>query len=173
MTGQGAKHWYDWDCVPLGECHEQVFTHVKGVEMDQRDIHTNNVEYARLYSNREEPGLAPNSRARFREADLVTENIIQSVVDTATSLIGKSRPKIRILTDNADWSLQQTAKQLEKYLWGLFQALRIHESLTAIFRDACIFGTGVLKLHVRKGKVVVERCLIDEIVVDENEVPHG
>ena len=166
-------HWHDWDRVPQGECHKHVFTHVEAVEREQRDIHTNNVEYARLYSNREEPGLSPSQRARFREADLVTENVIQSVVDTATSLIGKSRPKIRILTDNADWSLQQTAKRLEKYLWGLFQALRVHESLTAIFRDACIFGTGVLKLYVRKGKICVERCLIDEIIVDENECPHG
>jgi hypothetical protein len=173
MTGQGAKHWHDWDDVPQGECHKQVFTHVEAVEREQRDIHTNNVEYARLYSNREEPGLSPSQRARFREADLVTENVISSVVDTATSLIGKSRPKIRILTDQADWSLQQTAKRLEKYLWGLFQALRIHESLTSIFRDACIFGTGVLKLYARKGKVCVERALIDEIIVDENECPHG
>lgn len=170
---QPGKHWHDWDAVPKGECHKKVFDHVEAVEREQRDIHTNNVEYARLYSNREEPGLTPSMRQRFREADLVTENVIQSVVDTATSLIGKSRPKVRILTDNADWSLQQSAKRLEKYLWGLFQALRIHESLTSIFRDACIFGTGVLKLYVRKGEVCVERCLIDEIIVDENEVPHG
>src|SRR5690606_38140119 len=77
------------------------------------------------------------------------------------------------LTDNADWSVQQTAKQVEKYLFGMFQALKVHEKMTLIFRDACIFGTGVLALCVRDGELKVERALVDEIIVDENEVPHG
>jgi len=173
LTGDQTRAWHDREAVPKGTAHGHVFAHVTAVERGQRDLHDNNREYARLYSNREEPGLYLGLRARHREADLVTENVIQSVVDTATSLIGKSRPKIRILTDNADWSVQQTAKQVEKYLFGMFQALKVHEKMTLIFRDACIFGTGVLALCVSDGELKVERALIDEIIVDENEVPHG
>lgn len=173
MRDLSGRRWSDREEVHSHEVHSVLWQHVNAVAKEQQDLHSNNREYARLYSNREEPGLGLAGRSRWRQSDLVTENVIQSVVDTATSLIGKSRPKIRILTDNAAWSVQRTARQVEKYVFGMFQALRVHELMSLVFRDACVFGTGVLALCERKGSLHAERALIDEIVVDENEVPHG
>ncbi len=163
-----------WHLADRESIHDRVFEHVKGIEDNQRDVHEANLTFARLYANREEPGLGSGSRGVWRDGwQGVTENIIQQAIDAATSLIAKGRPKVAVLTDGADWSMQQLAKQLDKYLFGMFQALRVHQLMSQVFRDACIFGTGALKLFTREGQIKAERVLIDEIVVDESEVPTG
>lgn len=162
-----------WYQTEENAAHSVVFSTVASIEQEQSDVHRNNRDYARLYSNREEPGLT-GVRGTFRSGyAAITENIVQSVVDTATSLIGKNRPKVTILTDDGDWELHSLARKLDRYLWGLFRALNIHDKMGLVFRDACVFGTGVLKVFERNGKIHAERVLIDEIVVDESEVPNG
>jgi hypothetical protein len=165
--------WFD---APKGQKHGPIFSHINAVDREQGDLHLSNIAYAQLYSNRLEPGLGGSSnRGPVRAGDdgSVTENVIQSVIDTATSLIGKSRPKVTVLTEGADWDIQELAAQVEKYTWGLFQSLDVYDKMSLIFRDACVFGTGVLKIFNRKGKICIERVLIDEMIVDEQEVPSG
>jgi hypothetical protein len=160
--------WYN---ESKNQVHTAVFEHVTAVDSDQRSYHEDNLCYARLYSNRDEPGLGP-ATGHYRPGWTgVTENVIESVVDTATSLIGKSRPKVTVFTAGGTWNLQQIAKDLDKYLFGMFTALKVHEKMTQAFRDSCIFGTGVLKIIENEDNLTVERVLVDNIIVDEQEVP--
>ncbi len=173
MSDPDRGFWFD---QPAGEKHSHIFAHINAVDREQGDLHLENIAYAQLYSNRLEPGLGGSgNRAPVRAGDdgSVTENVIQSVIDTATSLIGKSRPKVTVLTEGADWDMQQTGEQIEKYCWGLFQSLDVYEKMGLIFRDACVFGTGLLKVYTRGSDICVERVLVDELVVDEQEVPSG
>jgi hypothetical protein len=157
--------------------HSAVFDHVRGLEQEQASLHRANQCHAQFYSNREEPGLVGTDGLGYsrRRWSGVTENVIQSVIDTAKSLIGKSKPKISIITEGANWDLQQLARQLDKFTFGMFQHLDIYELMPEIFRDACIFGTGCLRLisDGDKGELTAERVLIDNILVDEGEVPAG
>ncbi len=165
------SHWYE---LPDYEKHQRVFEHVRGIEHVQGDVHEANLCHARLYANREEPGLRSGSRSTWRDGwQGVTENIVQQAIDSATNLIAKSRPKVTVLTDGADWEMQQTARRLDKYVFGMFRALGIHQLMVDVFRDSCIFGTGVLHLFEKDGDIKAERVLIDEIVVDEAQVPSG
>lgn len=161
-----------WSEAEKYQVHDLVFKHVAGVEYEQRDVHESNLCYATLYSNREEPGLRKSTR-RSTQLAQVTENIIKQIIDAAGSLIAKSRPRLRVLTDGAAWSKQQMAKRLDKWLWGMFQALKVHDKMTMAFRDACIFGTGCLYVFERDGELHCERVLSDEIVIDEAECPSG
>lgn len=164
-----------WFEAPKGRVHSLVFAHVDALDRVQGYIHASNIAYAQLYSNRREPGLGGSGRGPIRDGEdgSVTENVIQSVIDTATSLIGKTRPKVTVLTDGADWSLQRMAKQVEKYIWGVFQSTDVFEKMGLIFRDACVFGDGVIQVFTRNGQICTERVLIDEMTIDEQEVPAG
>lgn len=166
---QEMREWYRAEDETT--VHEYVFPYVEAVQADQCDLHDANVAYARLYSNREEPGLTPGVRMSWRPGwTSVTENLVKSTVDTAGSLIGKSHPRVRVLTDGAPWSFQLLAKKLEKYLDGMFEALNVYSKTFMMFRDACIWGMGVLRIEEEDGEVSIRRVLIDNIVVDENEV---
>ncbi len=154
--------------------HQLVFEHVEAVETNQRYVRERNVAHAQLYSNRYEPQLGGHLKEHVRSPYVaLNENILKSGVDTATNLIGKSRVKGNVLTDGAEWDIFTLAKDLDKYLWGLTQRLGIHQKMLTMFRDACIFGTGVLAVFAHRGQLKVERVLIDDIIVDECAVPVG
>ncbi len=162
-----------WHAAEAGCKYKALFAHLNAVEEDQGHIRKQNLAHAHLYSNRYEPGL-DCSRGSFRSGyAAVTENVIQSVIDTSVSLIGKSRPKATVLTDGAEWGVHLLARNCDKYLWGMFQGLGIWDKMSNVFRDACIFGTGVLRLFIKDGQILAERVLIDDIIVDERSIPNG
>lgn len=163
--------WYKKE----GAKHECVFPYVEGIEETprHRDIRRRNVAHAQLYSNRYEVGLnGAYSSNHFRDGySAVTDNLIQSMVDTATSLQGTGRVKPTFLTDGADWETYKLAEDLTKVTWGLWVNLRANEKRTRMFRDAAIFGTGVLRILQHNGRINLERVIIDDIVVDEDALP--
>src|SRR5207247_1156049 len=83
--------------------------------------------------------------------------------DTATALIVRSRPKASIVTDGADWKIQQQAEDLDQFLVGAYEVSGIYQVSPRSFHDSTVFGTGAWK-YVPTGtgedfKVTVERVL--------------
>lgn len=155
--------------------HEALFEYAQCVEEEQRHVRRRNVAHAELYSNRYEPGFRGEyGQEHYRDGyGAITDNLIQSTVDTATSLQGTGRVKISFDTDGADWNTYKQAEDLETITWGLWQGLGINTKRTRMFRDAAIFGTGCLYVAPHKGKVLCERVLIDDIIVDESALQPG
>jgi hypothetical protein len=157
------------------EKFRHVFAYVEGIENDShhRTWRQKNVAHAQLYSNRQEVGLDGGTLGGlFRDGyACVTDNLIASMVDTATSLQGTGRVKPTFLTDGADWDTYKVAEDLTKITWGLWNNLELHAKRTRMFRDAAIFGTGCLYIGRANGKICVDRVIIDDIVVDEQGLP--
>lgn len=171
MTEYTSKDFHEWWKADTELAHDAVWKYVRQVQHDQQDIHESNVAFARLYSNREEPGLTGGPRVPWRPGwTSVTENVIKSTIDTAGSLIGKNHPRLKVMTDGGAWSFQTIAKKLERYAAGMFEALDVYSKTYMMFRDACIFGTGVLRIEAKDDEPCLTRVLIDEIIVDEEEV---
>lgn len=171
MNEYTSKDFHEWWSADEKTVHDSVWKYVRQVQHDQQDLHESNIAFARLYSNREEPGLTGGPRVPWRPGwTSVTENVIKSTIDTAGSLIGKNHPRLKVLTDGGAWSFQMIAKKLERYAAGMFEALDVYSKTYMMFRDACIFGTGVLRIEARDGEPCLTRVLIDEIIVDEEEV---
>jgi hypothetical protein len=164
-----------WFLRDDGKKHESIFAYVQDIEESprHRDIRRRNVAHAQLYSNRYEVGFdSEYSPNHFRDGySAVTDNLIQSMVDTATSLQGTSKVKPTFLTDGADWETYKTSEDLTKVNWGLWNSLELNAKRTTMFRDAAIFGTGCLRASRHKGRIHVDRVIIDDIVVDEDALP--
>lgn len=152
---------------------DAVWAYVTALDEAQKEVHERHVRHAKLYGNCDMLGLDTSLGQRDykrRPAGRITENIIESVCDTATSMIAKNRPRPKFLTDDAEWSVQRRAKQLERYIEAVFQSSNIYQEAVKVFRDAVVFGTGAMKTYVgQDGKIVCERVIIDEIKVDERE----
>ena len=161
--------WADDGFRPL---HEKVFEHVRALETEQEWVHEQNLPNAKLYSNCEILGLDWNVDVRKHGRRFLggtNENVIQSVIDTATSMIAKNRPKATFVTDDGDFTEQRKAMKLDKYVFAEFLASGVYKECPRAFRDACIFGTGVVKVLGEDGRLKVERVIPDEIIVDERE----
>lgn len=153
--------------------HESVFSKVKHLEQKQSYRSGDNLRHMRLYGNFEMMGLQAyqfsRSETSYGTQNRVTLNVIQSMVDTVVSKITKSRPKATFLTDGGDWSMQSKAKKLTKFVEGQFYASDYYEVATQAFQDACIFGTGAIKIFRDGTSIKAERVFIDEIIIDDSE----
>lgn len=165
-----------WWLASDDEIADALFSHVESLDEAQSYQHDLNVRNARLYSNSDMLGLdAALGVPEFGRRPLgrVTENVIQSACDTATSLISHQRARATVQTEGGLFSVQQRAKKLEQYLDGMFRLTQFHDVAVDIFRDAVVFGTGFMKIFAEGGKIVCERVIPDEIRVDELEARTG
>lgn len=151
-----------WWQAPKGDVARCVFETVSEIERVQCDIFERFVKLAALYAPQDRWG-ARNDGPQAQ----VSENVIASNVDTVHAMISSQEVRARFMTDDADWGTQRRARHLEWYTDGLSKLLKVHEVAQRSFRDAALKGTGLVKVHTRHGRILVERVLVDDIVVDE------
>ena len=162
-----------WWTAKNKDLYQELFAFVSALDSRQQYRSADNLRYARLYGNYDLSGLDVVSYARsessYNTVNRVTLNIVQSMVDTVVSKITKNKPKATFLTSGGDFSLQTKAKKLTKFIEGIFSYSDFYEKAPLAFTDACIFGTGCLKIYVERGQIKVERVFIEEIKVDDVE----
>lgn len=130
--------------------------------------------YSRLYNNMPlysimGSGIPANGPGSLLPMDRPTMNVIQSCVDTLISRITQARPRPVFLTDNGDYKARNLAKQLNQFISGEFHQTRAYEKAVTMLLDAAVLGTGVLKIYEKDSKVALQRVLITEILVDQND----
>lgn len=154
--------------------HRILFPHLKALEEDQADIHLQNVLNAKLYSNREPMVFEWNSQisTNFRALTANLENLVQSTADTMHSRLSANRPRAKVITRGADFDVYRKGRQLDRFIWGEFQAHDIwSKAERAWIYDPMIYGTGFMKIDIDENidEVFLERVHPDEIVVDQRE----
>ena len=103
--------------------------------------------------------------------DRITFNVVQSAIDTVTSKIAKNKPKPYFLTSGGNWAQQRKAKKLNKFVEGIFYEQETYKHATRIFKDACIFGDGVIHVYRKDDKICYERVMARELFTDIPQMP--
>lgn len=154
-----------------------ISSFVDHLDKDQKYRSNDNLKFARLYGNYEITGLDAYRYTQVESSAVtknrVTLNIVQSMIDTVVSKITKNKPRPTFLTSGGNWTLQQKAKKLTKYMDGVFSATEFYQKAALAFLDACIFGTGAIKIYAENGNVKAERVFIEELKIDDTEAFYG
>ena len=149
-----------WWTARKNDLYQELFAFVSALQSRQGYRTADNLKYARLYGNYDLGGLDLVNYSRvetsYNTVNRVTLNIIQSMIDTVVSKITKNKPKATFLTSGGDFSLQSKAQKLTKFVEGIFAYSEFYEKASLAFTDACIFGTGCLKIYVEKGQIKVD-----------------
>lgn len=131
--------------------------------------------YSRLYSNIITSNMV-GLQSRFLTTanlnlpnDRPTYNVVSSCVDTLVSNMVQSKPRPVFLTDNSDYRERRLAKQLNSFLMGEFYRTETYEIGEEVLKDACILGTGAIKVYEKDKKVCIERVLCTELYIDLND----
>ena len=179
-----AMWWTDTD----DNLHKSVWSVVQRIESRQRARWTMNLTFASLYENmlRTGFGTAPMMiGTRGPAGGLIhtevlgsstrsSHNVVKSCIDTAVAKIAKAKPRVKFCTTEGSWSQQRKARKLTQYVDGLFYASDAYGEGIKVFRDACTFGTGILKVFAdQSGNVKVERIVPLEIVIDDDDGIYG
>jgi hypothetical protein len=133
---------------------------------------------ARLYGNTNIMGINGLSFSKIMATqatlkDRVSYNVIQSCVDTLVSKISKNRPKPSFITSGATWKVQRKAKDLDKFVDGIFYENNLYNLAPKIFRDSLVWGSGVLHVFEHEGRCKFERVIPSEMYVDQMESFYG
>jgi len=103
----------------------------------------------------------------------LNENVIFRIVTTLTAKLAKQKPKPTVLTDGADWALQQNAKKLDKFIWGTMHQCRAYEVQRQSDLHMILCGTGFIHVTSRGGKIHVEAVPPWEIFCEAASARYG
>ena len=177
---QDNSNSYYWWKKNKNEAHEAVFPYLNHLDTNQAYKQQDNLRNMRLYGNLEFTGMQAFNYMRveptFNIQNRVTLNVVQSMIDTVVSKITKNKPKPYFLTNGGDWTLQRKAEKLTQFAEGQFHGTDFYSKAAWAFKDACIFGTGVLKVFrggANGDTIEVERIFPDEIMIDDSEAYYG
>ncbi len=175
-----SVRWYD-------ETTDRVGSAVFAIANQLKDDQASRLGDARLYNSmycNETTSLG--SASAYDGAGTLTLNVVRSAVDTChAEIAGRQKPMAKFLTNGGDWKTKRMAKRIEKNIFGMMKVrqgmyLSAWPLMEDVFRDACIFGDGWVKVFYegpqvgkRKGRISIERHYGFEIFVDSAEARYG
>jgi hypothetical protein len=93
-------------------------------------------------------------------------NVVRVCVNTLTNKIGKNKINPRILITGAPFIVREKAKKADTFLKAVFKKLDIRKHAKTALYDACLHGTGILKVCNDGHDVWIERAMPDEVFVE-------
>lgn len=162
-TDNNARWW-----TRRRQVHEDVFVVAKRIDAEHSGRRSLHREWKRLYEDSWN-GTSPETRK------VVSFNLVRSCIDTVCSKISKNKPRVQILTNGGDFFLKDKAERLNKFIDGQFAEMDFHHKAQLVFRDACIFDGGVLRIYrdPDSEKIKCDRVFPHEILIDSQESYYG
>jgi len=164
--------WYE----VKGEPHDTLLSTFSAIKSSQSDRVQSDLDNLRLYGSLDYTGFAPGTFLRSpanQRQQRVSWNICAACTDTLTSKLAQHKNRPMFLPNSGDYSLQKKTKDLTKFVHGQIQSLDLYAIGRQVFRDACVFGTGFLKVFADGPQIRAERVFPTEIYVDLVEGMHG
>lgn len=174
---KGAFKW--WEASNDKTLTGQLLATATYLKESQNYLYRQTALYARLYGNMSLFSFIGSNMSRLDTqtglpADRPTFNLVQSCVDTIVSRLSQNRPAPVFLTDNSDYKERRLAKQLNNFILGEFYQSKAYDKTAIALRDACVTGTGILKVYESQdNKVALDRVLRTELLVDPNDSIYG
>ena len=156
-----------WDKGP--NKHVRLFDayrHVHGKDTVRRETDRRNMS---LYGNLNILGFSPSEFYQRKDRSNLSLNVVRAVSDTVVSQVARQKPRPVFLTDAGNRSLQRKAKLLTRFVEGQFYVSNLHQVAPRVMLDACVFGTGALKVYREGKKIRLERTFPAELFVDQAE----
>lgn len=153
----------------------------KIVEILQRYDSSRITQYqisAKLYNNISLMGLNGMNMSKVStnasgQKDRITYNVIQSAIDTVIAKMSKNKPRPMFLTSGGDYKIQRRAKNLDKFVEGVFYENKAYELGTDTFLDAAVWGDGFCQVYAFDGRVKIDRVMPGELFTDWMEAYYG
>lgn len=169
---------YVWWAADYDKKHERLWDVVTRLRRAQDYRRMNDLLHASLYGNVSLTGFAPQNygRAPAGAHGRLSLNVVKNMTSAVISKIAaKNKVKPTFITQGGNYALKRKARNLEKLVSGVFYDLKVYRKQLAIMRDACVFGTGALKIYTDEEctRIHAERVPIWELLTDDAESIYG
>ncbi len=129
--------------------------------------------YASLYGNLPLLGFGLSQYTQTASASRIALNVTANAIDALVCKDTKNRPKPSITTVEGDYELCERAENMGKFISGAFSQALYYETRPGVVLDACIYGTGTMKVSACEGDLVLDRVAPHELLIDDREAFSG
>lgn len=100
-----------------------------------------------------------------------TANVCYSCTDTLVSMLSQDKPAPTFLTDRGHYKERRLSQEANQFIQGEFYRLKAYDMVPKQVRDACVLGSGFIKVYPDfvSEKVCAERILETELLADFND----
>ena len=168
-----AHYWWKTDVEK--NLAEQIAGTIKLIEREQTGRLDLLTFATRMYGNTNGFNITGSSFTRGNSINTtpssqrITYNLTQSCIDTLVSKMAKNKFVPSFCTSGGIWAKQKKAEQLNKFMEGVFYEHKVHKKRIMAFRDACVWGDGIVHIYRDNDELKVERVLPHELFVDHVE----
>lgn len=166
---------YYWWKADDEDMARQVAGTIKFIQQHQQGRLEQLVASTRLYGTSAAVSLLGTAFTRAQSnvnapgSQRISFNLCQSVIDTLQAKIAKNKVTPTFCTSGGVWGMQKKSRDLSKFIEGCFYQNESHRKGAYIFRDAAIWGTGILHVYRDNDSICTERVFPHEIFVDTIE----
>jgi hypothetical protein len=170
ITTEGKKLKTPWWQFPKGDAANAVMTTADFIMDQQRTRWEVFLHFLRLYSNRLAASMTGKAFMEgMNSGNMIRLNVVKSGIDAATAQIATNRPRPEYTTHGGGFEIRDRMERRGQFVFGMFLDLKQYLVGLDVFRDSCLWGLGTEKIHPRGKKVVIERVLPHEILIDDND----
>lgn len=164
------KLWWDPADAGDGKRHVLVAAAVRDLDEAQYDSRNRDLQHGHAYDSTCTL-MGTQMQLEQSSTEPPIENLIRAGVDTLAAHLCRDRPRHAVVTDGADFELQENAQGIERVLEAEVKRLAIHRTRYIQIRDAGVLGSGIVKIYEPDDDAhpAIDRVRKDEIVVDEEE----
>ena len=174
VDGDDRGRYYWWRETDNDDAlAHQIASTIKFIQKHQSQRVNQLTVATRLYGNSQAYNQLGASFSRTSnavstpQASRISFNLCASVVDTITAQIAKNKVVPTFITSGGIWGMQRKAEQLSKFIEGCFYEQDVHTKRVYQFRDAGIWGDGVLYVYRdAEDRAAVERAYPHEFLID-------
>jgi hypothetical protein len=156
--------------------HEKVDRALSELSNSMSALRASDEHHLRLYSDAEWQSTYQNRTRAYRRnpnRGKLSLNVVRNMVNSATSMICRSKPYVSFMTDGGDWNLHLAARKRERFVQAHLMRERAHILAHKVVKNACIFGLGAVQVMRDAGKIRLELVAPGELFVDEQEANRG
>lgn len=172
MQGIGAEDfWFLADKENIAKCaHDRVTK----IEDDNEGKYSAMQMYVKLYQgrmpvtfDRSGVSIGEDSPAVLSKTGAVPKhNLVRANIDAWWSIVGKQRPRPRLLSTGGSWKAHMLVQDLNNFLTGALPLSDLYDVAPDALRDSAVCGTGVIR-WCEDENVKAERVLPWQVIVDE------
>lgn len=158
-----------WDTEDKSLVGQALVATCDSIVADQVSYYDNLTYYAKLYKDSAYYDWMPNSNNAMdilNGNNTVAYNVLRVCVDTLQAKVTLHHPSPKCLTMQGSEELQESAKDMEKFIGGVIYENDIYEKANKSFRDCALYGMGILKFYAENNRI--KCCVVSpsKIVVD-------
>lgn len=170
-------YWWRNPVSDKTQVHKEIVAHAKWLWQCHAPMRARDRIHARIY--RSAPSMRSGEYAEAlkhlaaRGYSRTRLNVSKSITDTAVARLSRKRQMPSMVTDDSDWDFTEKARILTRFMKGKIQETDFDRMTPLCLRDACLRGTGLVKVVCNFGEIVPERTPKREILVDPRDARYG